>query len=533
MRVRAYILLGLASFAVALAFTLILVSWEYRISESEVLSGWYQGDFPTYLCYARGTSEGSLGLSYPHAHDLRPDRPAVLVSLPISLLGGLLAIGILPENVEQLMRVFFGTTMFFALGWALSPLFPDRRWFGLVWVGTAFGGGMATLVAIFYGADSVDAVVSGARSLEQSYYWWFLDVFRNLMYPLEAIYHTLLFLHLGLLIRMQYGAATATLAVLCLCNPFAGIQSAALHGLTLLIAMTRHQVRRSTLLASVLVVFCFVFYYKYYLPLDPVIRIVQDFHTNAYGETLTWKSAWLGYGLALPFVIAALFDPSWRQLLRREWLLWPVIVLGVTSLSLSLNTLFLGDYGLQPMHFTRGYLRTAIWVIAMHWLFLRSKVFKRDMFRNLIAVTAAGLTLLTLPDSLAFIHDQYRLPPHYSSLRWNHNQEAVLDWLREQPGSLRVTVHDWSLARQICALTPHRSAFGTAFNTPFFPQRSQQYKALLTCSEQIQRESSELTLWTDVLIVPTRHSMKLRSGCPSWHEVMISPDWSVFQAVRK
>ena len=122
---------------------MLLLSWRGRAPHALVMSGMFQGDFPTYLCYGRMAAKTPAALSYASPHDLREPPRAWLVNLPISVIGWLLMAHVPPASIEMVMRAAFGLEMYLGLAWMLRRVFSDSWWRWLAFFVIGLGAGVA------------------------------------------------------------------------------------------------------------------------------------------------------------------------------------------------------------------------------------------------------------------------------------------------------------------------------------------------------------------------------------------------------
>jgi hypothetical protein len=369
---------------------------------------------------------------------------------------------------------------------------------------------------------------AAVKAIEAPYYWWFLDVFRNLMYPLELAYHAIILGQLWALSSRRYGTSVVFHALACLSNPFVGIQSSGVQLATLALAWVRRHPppRARVLIASAVVAGAFVAYYALLLPADPEIASLQSQHQLHLAKSLEPESLLAGYGPAL-LAPLTLLDPSFRRLAWRRFGLVPLFVLGAWTLVLTQNSRFLDpDQTLMPMHFSRGWLQVALWPILLAWLQHRARA---PLLRRPLGALALALAILTLPDNALFVEDMYAIAPHRSSIRWDRSYEEIHELLRREPPR-HVLADDWMLGRQVCALHPqHRSAIGTHLTTPRYAQRQAEIREFIRDPDH---EPPSLR-WADLMIVGTRRARWLRAARASgrWQEELCNRRWCVFRKV--
>ncbi|MBW2464152.1 MAG: hypothetical protein JRH11_21060, partial [Deltaproteobacteria bacterium] len=220
------LLAGLFAAVVVGLFCAGLASWHVRTSPEQEFSGFFQGDMATYVCYARSAASSPTKLFYNNPHDIRPDPARRFVHLPMTLMGAMLELGVPATWLGMVLRGAFGWLMYFLLARVLSRIFPKGFYFWPALFLVGLGGGAAWVAALSNlpagapGAEfSWSSLAVAIRQEERAYYWWFLSTFRNLMYPLELIYHSVVFAYLYAAMKQRWRIATSFLGIAALTNP--------------------------------------------------------------------------------------------------------------------------------------------------------------------------------------------------------------------------------------------------------------------------------------------------------------------------
>jgi hypothetical protein len=224
------------------------------------------------------------------------------------------------------------------------------------------GGGVLCLayLLVFGGRDP-----GGMRvfSLDPFGGWRFLNFGRHLVYPMEAFYHAVFFGAVLAVVRRRFVVAAALAALLSASHPFTGLQLLAVLGAWG--ALERIVFRNDTVpnwfvggiaLLRAVHVGC----YLVYLPLSPEHR--QLMRQRAFAWLLEWPSFVPAYFLvgALAFwrshtrnrMRVVLADPKAR--LFAVWLLVSFALANHESVARPV----------QPLHFTRGYIWSPLFLIG-------------------------------------------------------------------------------------------------------------------------------------------------------------------------
>ena len=202
--------------------------------------------------------------------------------------------------------------------------------------------------------------------------YWFLNLGRNVFYSTEAFYHVLSLGCVALALRHRWVLALTALAVLCASQPFTGIQFATIMTSWLALEWWLESRRGATVqgrnlsklaLSFAALAVAHVSYYLGYLGSFPEQRQLQE---NWVTGTSTWtlpaSAMALGY---LPVALLALWSLRGQAKLhnalsdRRVRLL---LVWSIVSLALVKHELLFTAH--QPLHFTRGYVWTPLFLLG-------------------------------------------------------------------------------------------------------------------------------------------------------------------------
>lgn len=331
-------------------------------------SGFIQWDMPLYMAKAREPfDEGRLGVLYGNPCDGLPGSPRLYfqpwtfaLGLTHHLTGadpGLLFVGFWFIAAWSAARV--------ALAMYESFVGLDSRAKRLGLVAFCWGGGVLAVSGAAIGLIARGRIEpDDLTALDPFRGWWFLNLGRNLVYPTEALYHALAFGSFLAAARGRVGSAIILLALTAACSPFAGLEAVAVLGLFSLGEMIRGgdgRGRSASLLAGVVAVAALILgYYLVYLDAFAGHRII------ARQMALGWRYS-LGTALAAYGPVAAL--AGWRLRSRRR--LFEVLgdrrdrlllAWAVAAFALENHDWVVAPR--QPIHFTRGYAWTALFLLG-------------------------------------------------------------------------------------------------------------------------------------------------------------------------
>jgi hypothetical protein len=317
--------------------------------------------------------------------------------------------------------------------------------------------------------------------------WWFQNFGRNLVFATEAFYHALFLGAILAVMRKRFRVATALAIALSASHPFTGIQLLAV--LLAWVLLERVVLRRATvprwfIVACLVLTLVHVAYYLVFLPTFPEHRQVME----------QWKRSWIldpgslvpAYGIvgALAFwrlrttsrARAVLADPDARLLVM--WFL--------VSIALSNHDLIMKP--VQPLHFTRGYIWTPLFLLGaptlMAWyqnvLERRPGAFGR--------LAAAVVTLVFVSDNLLWladrVSDEALTAPHRSAgigFAVTSDQWALLQWLNRPENARYVVVsEDADIGYLTTVYTSLRSWRSHENNTPLTNERKAELARFFT-----------------------------------------------------
>jgi hypothetical protein len=446
----------------------------YAARQSLVPTGFVQDDQPYYMANAREhfDAAGRFHLFYGNPFSADVETPRIYFQPAILVLGvARHYTGLAPGAVLAM----FGFVAGLAAVWAATALYEQfvglgsaGAWLGLL--GFVWGGGLFVVGGLGYVLFSglplsrVDVL-----TFDPFEGWWFFNLGRNLVLPLEAFYH---FLFLSCLLAVMIGrfaTAWALLAVLAASHPFTGTQ--ALLTVAAWVAVERLAVKSSripfTFIAG-LAALCLAHfsYYLLYLPSYPEHRSVMSQWTLAW--TVPWTASLLGYGLVAAAVLWRIRRPDFARQVFANPDNRLLLALLVVSLALENHDLVMTPH--QPLHFARGYSWVALFLLgASVWvgLFDRLTACPLSVARGigLVAVLA-----LLLADNAAWLGVQTVWDGR--GIYLSRPQAELLSWLRQNapPGALLVS-DDIYVCYLATTYTPLRSWRSHPANTPFSDRR--------------------------------------------------------------
>ncbi len=430
----------------------------YLAGGDRVGTGFIQGDQPNYMAVAREYfDDGGVHLLYGNPFTGDGDAPRIYFQPSTFVLGLVQRItGLDPGIVFNL----FGL---------LSALAMARVMIGLYGRYVAPGGGTGLLLFFWGGGVLVlaglaitafYALYGGVFSWRSVFQldpfsgWWMLNLGRNFVLPLEALYHLLFLGAILLVVGKRFGPALGVVLLLSASHPYTGSELLAILFVWSFVEILLG--RRSAIppwfFAGIsLLLLLHIAYYLYFLPQFPDHRALMAFWDQPW--FLRPESMIAAYGLVGGAAIWRLRSVSRLRAFAGEGQNRLLIVWFLVAFLLANHQWFM--HPVEPLHFTRGYLWSALFLIGAPGLI---DGIDRLLHRGTV-LARAGIVLVVL----VFLSDNgLWLGAHtahtLSGDVWlTHVQMRVLRWVdaRGLEGAVLVS-EDPEIARMAAVYTPVR-----------------------------------------------------------------------------
>ncbi len=450
-------------------------------------TGFIQYDQPYYMANAREYfDDGNISLTYKNPSDFRADAPKLYFQ-PQSFVLGLI------HKYTQIHPMY----LFVAFGWLFSLLtvrvaysllnefLPLQNWTShLVFVLFVWGGGLFTLAgfATILLKMSPDVSVYEYLTMYDPFQgWWFLNLGRNLIFPMESYYHFLFLLGSLFLVRNEYWPALAVGFLISCSHPFTGVEYLFIVVGWLVLERVFWENRGVSwyaIGAAIGLLLLHVGYYQFFLTRFASHRAVQE----------VWQLAWeykavnmlLGYGIVgaltawrvrtAPKFQAFLAEPKHRYLVM--WFLGAFL--------LANHEFFMKS--VQPLHFTRGYVWIPLFLagaVVLYQLLIR---FEGDRSNRLAVWGIAGVLLL---DNFIWLSISTTDRTH-NSMHTKVDYREVMKSLNEVPFDHHVVVcNSRPLSYLSTVLTPHETYTGHEMLTPHIVENFTKISRLVSMGELI------------------------------------------------
>jgi hypothetical protein len=473
-------------------------------------TGYIQHDMPIYMAKAREYFDGgAFRPTYGNPCSPTDDAPRIYFQ-PWTLALGLV------HHLTGLRPLVLFPLFWFLAAWACAraalALYREvvgrddwaaRR--GLVLF--FWGGGLLAIAGIVLGLATKGTLGrKDVVALDTFEGWWFLNFGRNLIYPTEALYHAFFFSCILSVLRRRFALATTFALLTAASTPFTGFELLAIlwtWGFVEVVFLEdRAQVRRFFAATTALMTL-FLGYMLGFLNLFAEHRAVAARMSLPWGygaETFLPAYALVGALAAwrmrtLPRAAKCLAEPR-----NRLFLVWAVVAFALANHEFAVPMK-------QPIHFTRGYIWTALFFLGAPQLL---RLLGRLRGRRL---ALAAFTVLFLFDNLTWFGVYYAgglRAKLGNGVRINIYQEEVLRRL-DDPRLAGCTIlgDDHELLYLAIAETPLRSWVSHWIETVDFERHRDELDALF----ERGRFASE---WESLplVVVVTRRSGD--SGPPHW-----------------
>lgn len=226
-----------------------------------------------------------------------------------------------------------------------------------------WGGGVVALAGFIHGLTSTEPPLAHMLDYDPFGGFWFLNLGRNLIFTTEAFYHLIFLSGILLVLRRRFAAALACAALLSASHPFSGLQLIAVLGVWGIVERIFGGMDRPPRFFLVMLTALGAFHVGYYLCfLDYASK---DHHALHQQWSLDWvlpvSSMLAAYG-PVALLAATAVVTRWRHghlftRVDRLLLIWAAV-----SLALAKHDLLIAP--VQPLHFTRGYIWTPLFLLG-------------------------------------------------------------------------------------------------------------------------------------------------------------------------
>ncbi|MBX3444652.1 MAG: hypothetical protein KF774_19795 [Planctomyces sp.] len=493
---------------------LLFPAIHYRICGDEA-TGLTTYDMPYYTANARAVLDrGSLG-TYPNPFDADPAAPSIYFHWLI----GLLAILTGPLGIDPGLALL---AIGIAGGWWAARLMyslvvelrGDDAFTLPLYFSTMWGGGLLALGRIVANLASERAWNDSLLAFDPGQGLWCLNFGRNLILPMEAVYHALM---IGLwlaILRRRWRSAATCLALLASTHPFSGAQALAIVGAWLGVSWRNREQRPPMSFYAIWlgVAIAFAAYYFLYLPSYPQHAALQQTWTlewtlNGLQMALAWGPA------AVLAVLSLLSSTAWQR--RCRFLMTAAVV----SFLLANHHWFMTPR--QPIHFSRGYIWTPLWLMGLPAF---SVLLRRPLANPLQMLGVALVLGLTVLDNAAFLAvSSQRMRDLGFAL--STDERRMFESMRQSGLTQVLLADDPRLGYLAAAYTSVRPYLGHKYNTPSYDRRLESLQQWMN-----DEEPGDLLIGCDLFLSTTPESAA-RIEASGWEPMLEHGGLSLWRKV--
>jgi hypothetical protein len=464
-------------FALALTVPMLVFFAGYLFNHSSGLhpTGFFMYDNVAYAAYAKEYLDyDSLHLFYSNPLNDSQHYPKIYFQSQNVFIVLLMLAGIPPGFALMFLAWLFTLLCFRLIITLYDHLVPQGRRRSLSILFFCWGGGLLALggipITLMSPGRTID-FLDHMFILDPGWGWWGLNFGRALFIGLEAYYHFLFLAIIICILKERWKAALLLQTLLTISHPFNGVELLCIVGAWLFwekIILRRRQVPWFFAIGTGLVLLFHVFYYLYYLNLFPD-------HKSVSGQyALNWRLRF--YSMIPAYcIVGALAIASWflrkkdffTHAHNRLFACW-----FLAAFLLSNHEIFMKP--MQPIHFTRGYIWTGLFLLGLtglQWLY--GVLEKMRPGRWLLVLFAA----LFLSDNFLWIINYARFHVETPTTAHITTEQKQLIKVLQSNSSIETLVigKDETLPYLSSVYTKAYPWISHPFTTPFTAQKNSSY----------------------------------------------------------
>lgn len=357
--------------ALALSIPILFFFAGYLFNHSNELrpTGFIQYDNVSYVAYGKQYIDADkFQLQYSNPFNDHNNYQPIYFQTQTLLFALLLKLGVPPGWILIPFTIICSIICMALIIRIYDHIMPDKRFRTFnTWL-FAWGGGLLTI------GGFIALRLFNEDNLDPEGGWWGLSFGRALFFSCEAYYHALFLGCIYSILKRRWISAVILMLLLSISHPFTGLELAAIVTAWCVFEFLfkRNEMPLWFGLASVLILGFHVYYYLIYLEQFPDHQSVSEQYT------LRWR---LGIYRIIPaycivgaLTIITFYKKSWKEFLKirsnRIFLSWFVM-----AFLLSNHEIFMTAR--QPIHFTRGYIWTSLFLLGLPALQMLNEYLKK------------------------------------------------------------------------------------------------------------------------------------------------------------
>ena len=460
----------LFAFALMLPMVVFFVAYLVQHDAALVPSGFIQYDNVSYIAYAQQYLDSEhFQLLYNNPFNDSGNYPGIYFQFHTLFFALLLKLGV-PAGAILIPFTLACSIVCFRLVIAIyDSLFPTGRGYRQlsIWL-FAWGGGLLALAG--YIAKLLIPSVDSIFYFDPAAGWWGLNFGRSLFFSCEAFYHLLFLAVIYSLLKKKWGAVVLLLLATGISHPFTGIEILTITTswlLTETLLIKKDNVPIWATLSSIALLALHLYYYLYYLPgFADHESVNQQYALNWRLRYFTMIPAYLPVAiLAITSFARVGFARFFNARENRLFFVWFLI-----AFLLANHELFITPR--QPLHFTRGYIWTPLFLMGLpglHFFLDRIKKMKLGIW-----LMFAGLLLL-FSDNIAWITAHTVSKATEPSVIYpSKEQVQLLETMKKYSDRETLIISRDEVTQYMCTIyTSGYPSYSHPFTTPFAERKKE------------------------------------------------------------
>ena len=417
--------------ASALSIPVLLFFAAYWFNHSSGIepTGFIQYDNVSYIAYAKQyTEQGNAHLQYSNPFNDGNGYAPVYFQVQTVFFALLLKAGIPIALILPLFTIISAFICFLLIIGIYDHLAsPGRNRVLHIWL-FAWGGGLLILAGVvFHFLYRPSApLTEDLFTIDPEGGWWGLNLGRSLFFSCEAYYHALFLSCIFFILKTRWIVALFFMLLLSLSHPFTGIELALIicFWLVVEVVINRKSIPAWFIAGALLVTTFHIYYYLFYLEQFPDHKSVSQQYALTWGlKYYRMIPAYAIVGaLALGSIYISSFKTFFQSAHNRLFLCW-----FIAAFLLANHEVFISAR--QPIHFTRGYIWTSLFLLGLPYLqhFINMLTSKRKL-----AILAAFVFIFLLDNFLWISLHAASRAEHPGTAYITQEQKEVFNFINER-----------------------------------------------------------------------------------------------------
>jgi hypothetical protein len=469
---------GTSKYQLAFLLVLPILAWTgaYLFNHSPELqpTGFIQYDNVSYIAYAHQYLDADT-IHFTYSNPFEPSGSQVYFQPQTVFFTLLLKLGIPPAYILIPFTLICSYICFVLLISIYDLLFPGRKFRELnIWL-FAWGGGLIALCSM-----AAHFFMGHGNNFSQDFFlldpeggWWGLNLGRSLLFTCEAYYHLLFLGTIYFILKRKMGIALLLIVLLSMSHPFTGIELIAIVFTWSVIEYIRNRDIPLWFVACIaLTGILHVYYYLFFLNGFP------DHQSVSSQYTLNWRLGWyrmipaycITGALAIASVRLNSFKHFFQSRSNRLFACWFAVAFLLANHEVIMTAR-------QPVHFTRGYIWTSLFLLGIPALLAFQDYLQKRWLRTGLIL----LSVILLFDNALWIalHAAARPEKPYANYI-TEEQKKVLVYLDEESSNKTVIVSsDETIGYLSSVFTKGIPWYSHPYTTPFAQQKKTAQQNLL------------------------------------------------------